>query len=91
MITVYKYELPANYNTYIDVPKGGEVLHLDVQNNTPFLWILIDTEAPTEQRRFRVYGTGHEIPTGEKDNLKFTGTFFINSSRLEFHVFEVML
>ncbi len=50
----------------------------------PFIWALVDTDAPEEARVFHVRGTGHPA-----DALgRYVGTFQIDGGALVFHLFE---
>lgn len=69
------------------MPEGATILHVAVQGGVPCFWALVDPEAPTEPRRFRVVGTGH--PIDDVDVLTFVGTFLLDVEGLVFHVFEV--
>ena len=83
MKTIWKYEV----NPYSEqrLPKGAEVLSVQVQKDKPCIWVLVDPSNEKELRVFRVYGTGHELP----DNPgKFIGTFQLFDGDLVFHVFE---
>lgn len=55
MRTVFKYQLTSGD---LELPKDATVLMV----RDGFLWAEVETEAETELRRFRVFGTGHEIP-----------------------------
>jgi len=87
MRTIFKYALPTQDRVTFVLPKGAEILKIDVQLDQPFIWALINPEAASEERFFRVAGTGHPI---EDKNLKFIDTFQMHGGDLVFHVFEVM-
>jgi hypothetical protein len=83
MKTVWKY--PLEPDAQVEMPKGAMILDVQTQAGTPTLWALVDPKAAKEIRRFRTYGTGHDVP----DNPgKFIGTVQIDW--LVFHVFEVV-
>lgn len=91
MKTIYKYALKHDLTgiTAIDLPKGAQVLSVQMQNFQPHLWVLIDpNEEEKETRVFVIYGTGK--PLG--DNLGvYIGTYQQNVHdviNLVWHLFE---
>jgi len=86
MKTIFKYQLVVEDSQTIKIPKGGDILSLQVQHGIPCLWILVDTEQKEKESRvFEMYGTGHII---HDYNKKYIGTFIIRKGLLVFHVFE---
>lgn len=84
--TIWKFGLEARDGVAIDMPKGAEILSLQVQGSTPCIWALCDPHAEPETRYFRTYGTGHPV---ESEPGRFIGTYQIMNGALVFHVFEV--
>lgn len=75
----------------VDMPEGAEVLRLAMQGPahgrarlTPTIWALVDSDNPTEQRRFAVYGTGHDLPR----QARYLGTW--DAAPFVWHVFEMV-
>ena len=67
--------------TKIKIPKDGEVLTVQLQNDIPQIWILVVPLKEKVKRIFRCYGTGKPMP----DNPgKYIGTF--QWSSLVYHV-----
>lgn len=85
MKTIWKYDLEGN--VAFEMPKGAEVISVQVQHRRPCMWAVVDTEAPKETRNFTIFGTGHGIP---KDFFpaKHIGTFQMADGALIWHVFE---
>src|SRR5262245_45869118 len=70
---VWKYGLPVEDRTTINMPKGSRVLDVGVQDERPVLWALVpDVGAPIVRRVFFVVGTGHPMPGGAG---RYVGTF----------------
>lgn len=86
--TVWKYELTVKDVNHLEIPKGGKILTLQVQNDTPCIWILVDSEAEKETRRFGLIGTGHFT---RHENIEYVGTFQMYHGNLVWHVFEFFL
>jgi len=87
METIYKYPLNNTSGKYdFMLPADAEVLLVKAQRNVPCIWVKLDTDKPMVSRKFRLYGTGHEI---EENNLFHHGSFFMQEGRFVFHLFEV--
>jgi len=85
MATVmYKYVLNP-YTSKIQMPKNAEILHVVSQQDKICLWAEIDPSAEPEYRFFEVFGTGRDIPAG---NRKYFGTVKMSDDQLIFHVYE---
>ena len=86
MKRIYKYPVRIDDVQTIDLPQGAEVLSVQVQEGSPYIWACVNPSAKSEPRQFRLYGTGHPI---EGDYLlKFVGTFQLFGGRLVYHLFE---
>ncbi len=82
MMKIYKYEiLIAGFQ--IMLPSDAKVLKIDLQNNDPYMWILLDTNKSTLPKTFRVYGTGQTI---NAEGLRYIDTF--QQDGFVWHVFE---
>lgn len=88
MLKIFKYPIVIDNYFELNMPKESKVLTVDIQNNAPQLWALVDPEKSTEKRRFRFVGTGHPIEE-ELENLTFISTFQMDGGALIFHIFEV--
>ena len=85
MKQIYKYLLTIDANNSIELPKNSKILSLQLQNNNPCIWVLVDPKEPLEVINFVTYGTGHEIKSGLGD---FIGTYQLHDGALVFHVFK---
>lgn len=66
------------------MPKGTTILCVQMQTTVPTIWALVDTEQmETERRRFRIYGTGREIPS---ESGIYIGT--VQNGPFVWHIFE---
>jgi hypothetical protein len=86
-LRIYKYKLhPDTDGVYM--PKGAQVLYAREQGDDICVWALVDIDdpAPSEPRRFSVYGTGHEIRLS--DPGRYVGSAHLQNGALVFHVFE---
>lgn len=89
MKTIYKYNLHTS-DQVITLPRPGKVVHLDYDGRGGVdLWVEVDTSTHHMYKRFRTFGTGHEIP----DKSEYVGTIREPDplSDLIWHVYEVPL
>ena len=82
MKAIWKW--PLEPFTVLDIPAGGHVLTVQPQGDQLVLWALVDQNAVTNPRHFRVYGTGEELPDNPGD---YVATAQVGS--MVWHVFEV--
>jgi hypothetical protein len=86
--TVWKYELTTNDVNELEIPIGGKILTLQMQNGIPCIWALVDHKAEKETRRFGTIGTGNFT---RQENIEYIGTFQTYQGALVWHVFEFFL
>ena len=60
MNNVWKYRLVFEDDVVVVMPKGAQVLCVQMQGNVPTIWALCDPEAESVMRHFAFAGTGHE-------------------------------
>ena len=69
----------------IEMPKGSQVLCVQVQRGLPKLWAIVDTEASPEFRTFKMITTGTKLPGGLGS---YIGTFQLDDKAQSIHVFD---
>ena len=72
----------------VTMPEGAEILTVQIQNDVPYLWALVDPEARTEIRGIAMFGTGHPIDYDIGASGRYISTFQLRNGELVFHVFE---
>lgn len=77
---IYKYDLVHT----IEMPKGAQILSIQMQGNQPTLWALADLSAPMEDRRFEIVGTGWIVGEGFHHIATYVDGPFV------WHVFEAI-
>jgi hypothetical protein len=83
---IYKYKLENKDAQRIIVPAGARFLSLQVQNNVPFIWALVDEyEVQNKTWFIKTYGTGHQVDIVNTDT--FLATYQIFGGSLVYHVF----
>src|SRR4051812_18868695 len=83
MNAIWKYEVGPR--TVLEMPKGARILSLQVQDNAPKIWALVDTNQMKVRRVFRVLPTGMEFDAA---GLAYVGTFQLDGGKAVFHLFE---
>jgi hypothetical protein len=82
---IFKYPLAVSEYQSIQMPRGAQVLSLQVQGRGPQMWALVEENQPLTDRGFITVGTGHVVPSHAG---RFVGTYQIQGGALVFHVFE---
>jgi len=87
MTTIYKYEIPLRGVT-VELPSVSKPLCVGVQDGKIMIWIELDTALflPKTNRKFEVFGTGHEQPQDMGVSRNYIGTVFIDS--FVWHIYE---
>ncbi len=82
--SIWKHGLNLGKTT-VPMRRGARVLCVQIQNDTPFLWALVDPDADVQMRRFEIVGTGHLLPD-DFDPDRYVGT--VQVGPLVWHIFE---
>lgn len=86
MKTIYKYRLPDKINKLM-IPAGGIVLTIQLQDDIPTIWVLVNPSNPEKERIFHLVGTGHKIEIRAGAHPVYVGTVQIDWH--VWHCFEV--
>lgn len=86
MKRIFKYIVNFNSKIPLVLPKGAEILTVQNQHGRPCLWVLVDPEAETEIRSFRVFGTGEFIHYDMGVEYKYIAT--VQDGQFIWHFFE---
>ena len=86
MKRIFKYQLGPKDLQIVEMPKGAEILCVQMQNNTPCVLALVDESLEKENRYIETFGTGHYIDNS--NNRKYISTVQIFDGELVFHYFE---
>jgi hypothetical protein len=84
MKTIWKFTLKTTDEQVIEMPRGAKLLTVQMQDNRPQLWALVDSVKPNEQRTIATFGTGNPAEDGE-----YIGTYQMRGGELVFHVFDI--
>ena len=89
MKTIYKYSIGGSDK--LTLPKGAEILDIQLQHGNLYMWAKIDTmETEVEDRTIRMFGTGHMIDESIIGEMKFIATVQFDGGNLIFHFFEIL-
>ncbi|OPB96846.1 hypothetical protein BAS10_07295 [Elizabethkingia meningoseptica] len=87
MRKIFKYQLEIKDFNEIEMPMHAEVISLQVQNDIPCIWAIVNPDYPVEKRKFMTVGTGNEMPECLPEI--FIGTYQLPELGLVFHCFEI--
>ena len=84
MRTIYKYPIEIQDEFRIVMPTDSEPLHVGMQGDRPYLWVLVNPMNECIQHQFYLMGTGHIRKVSQ---ATYVGTFQMAEGRLVFHLF----
>lgn len=86
---IFKYQMPVLERFTMKLPAGAEIIRMEDQGGMFWLWAVVDTNAPDEERHFHAYKTGAAMDVSA--NLKYIGfcAVFVQME-LGLYIFEAM-
>lgn len=86
---IFKYQMPVLERFTMKLPAGAEIIRMEDQGGMFWLWAVVDTNAPMEDRFFHAYKTGAAIDPNF--NLKYIGfcAVFVQME-LGLYIFEAL-
>lgn len=87
MQTIWKFPFELTDKFTIDMPKGAKVLTVQVQNEHPCIWALVNDKAPVEKRTFSLVGTGTSA-NHITAHWRHVGSCQLQDGALVIHLFE---
>ena len=85
MKTIYKYKLKELTTQTITMPKGYEILSVQVQHGVICLWAIVTESNEPEDVTINVHGTGHPVTS---NNLTYISTIQMLDGDLILFVFK---
>lgn len=82
---IYKYPIGIKDKFSIEMPTGARILTIQVQDNVPCMWVLVDTSQELEIRNFKIIGTGHSL---DEFHGNYIGTVQMANGFFVWHIFE---
>lgn len=68
---IFKYQMPVLEQFTMRLPMGAEIIRMADQGGMFWLWAVVRTDVPDEERKFWAFKTGGKQPDGL--NLKYIG------------------
>ena len=83
MNRIWKYNLQPSKRHVLYMPRGAQILGVQLQNGEPVIWALVDPDQDLEERALYLAWTGEALP---QDKLSYIGTFQADTT--VWHLFE---
>jgi hypothetical protein len=88
---VWKYTIENIDNRgYLEMPKGADILTVQLQKEKVVMWVLVDPNIEKETRYFHFLYTGVKFRKKEKHEYKYIDTVQKWDGDLVIHVFEII-
>jgi hypothetical protein len=84
-MVIWKYKIPIRDLFEIEMPKDAGVLCVQMQGDTPCIWVRVGDKEPLEKRAFAIVGTGQSF---NDDEYFYVETFQQYGGQLVWHLFE---
>lgn len=81
---IWKFSLRVTDEQTIAMSAGAKIQFVDTQHGSVCLWAEVEAPLPTENRIFRIHGTGHNNIT---DNEVYVGS--CQMGQFVWHIYEV--
>jgi len=86
---IFKYQMPVLEAFTMKLPAGAEIIRMADQGGMFWLWAVVDTNQPDEERHFRAFKTGAAIPADLRLNYVGFCAVFVQME-LGLYIFEVI-
>lgn len=90
-LVIFKYQMPVLESFTMKLPKDAQILRVADQGGMFWLWALVRTDAPDEERHFRAFKCGGKIPEDPSVYLSYQGfcAVFVQQE-LGLYIFEAL-
>lgn len=68
---IFKYQMPVLETFTMKLPEGAEILRMEDQGGMFWMWALVRTDVPDEERQFHAFKCGGKVP--DHLNLRYIG------------------
>ena len=89
-LTIWKVPIKPTDEQTISLPKDAVILTIQIQNENPYLWALVNPAAELENRYIQIFGTGYPINYDTPISRKYITTFQMANGQIVFHAFELL-
>lgn len=83
---IWKYQMPVMERFTMKLPKGAEIIRVADQEGMFWLWAVVDSNSPDEERRFVSVKCGANVPDGDLKYIGFCAIFV--QQELGLYIFE---
>lgn len=83
---IFKYQMPVMEKFTMKLPRGADIIRVDDQGGMFWLWAVIDTNEPDEDRNFVAVKCGAKVPDGKLSYVGFCKIFV--QQELGLYIFE---
>lgn len=87
---IWKFQIDSE-SKIIVMPDGAEILTVQVINQVPCIYVLVNPDARNTLRRFEIYETGEDIAFYMSTSRKYINTYQLNDGKLVLHLFEKII
>lgn len=85
---IFKYEIPIEEKFYLELPSHSKILSFQIQNEKPYIWVLLDENKILKHRYFNIVGTGNDFEF-YPNTMIYIGTIQIEP--MVWHLFENLI
>jgi len=86
MVTIHKYPFSVTDDFTKEMPEKAQIFCVQMQQEVPCIWAMVDTSLPFETREFSIKTTMQAIDITER--LDYIGTFQTSTGDSVWHLFE---
>lgn len=83
---IYKYPIKITDNQTIELPEYAQILDVQIQNDVPVLWALVDPKEKPQKIDIEIIGTGNPI-TNHCVCREYISTIQLKGGNLVYHIF----
>lgn len=83
---IFKYQMPVLERFTMRLPRGAEIVRVADQGGMFWLWAVVDTSLPDEDRKFVAVKCGANVPEGNLGYIGFCAIFV--QQELGLYIFE---
>jgi|SRR5690606_27215819 len=84
---IYKYQMPVLEHFTMNLPKNAEIIRVAEQGGMFWMWAVVDTRLPDEERHFHAVKCGGNVPEGRLLNYIGMCAIFVQQE-LALYIFE---
>lgn len=90
MKKIFKFHLPvADDSPVVVMPNGAKILDVDHQDGKLWIWAICNPYEPGVEFKFKVHGTGFELPNVHEYEKYHMKTVHVREQGLVWHVFDL--